>query len=89
MLWAERSDGEGALLDHGRFVAAWDARGAPPLVATADNHAMTETPSDVAVAEEARLVWKWLDDPAVRIVDSSRPLLHTLRRPVRLERLAG
>lgn len=89
MVWAERADGEGALIDHGRFVAAWSQRGAPPLIGSATEISTTDTPASVALAEEARIVWKWLDDPMVRIADSSRPLAHAIRRPVALERLAG
>jgi DNA polymerase-3 subunit epsilon len=89
LIWAERSDGVGALVDHGRFVASWRVGGAPPLTTYLGEHPGSDTPGDVALAEEARLVWRWLDDPEVRIVDTTRPLTQPLHRPVRLERLAG
>jgi DNA polymerase-3 subunit epsilon len=89
VVWAERSDGEGALIDHGRFVAAWEPGGAPPLLPAVKGLDPTDTPGSVALAQEARLAWKWLDDPGVRIVDSSYPLAHAIRRPIQLERLAG
>ncbi len=89
LIWAHRSDGVGAFIDHGRFVAAWSGNGAPPLAHDPGEHETTDTPTDVALAEEARLVWRWLDDPEVRIVDSTHPFAHSIHRPIRLERLAG
>lgn len=88
LIWAQRSDGDGALVDHGRFVAAWHGGSLTPLP-TAGAGEPADTPESVALAEEARLVWKWLDDPTVRIVDSTNPLIHPLHRATPLERLAG
>lgn len=70
MLWAETTDGEGVLIDRGRLSACWPAGAQAPLIsmAASEGDAMTVPPS-VAIAEEARLIWKWLNRPGVRIVD--------------------
>lgn len=90
LLWAEDSQGDSLLAQEGRLVAAWGPGEQAPLdVAT---HSATSThlvPPTVAAAEEARLIWKWLDRPGVRIIESTNPLA-TSRHPVpNLTSLAG
>ncbi len=70
---AESAEGDGALIDRGRLVAAW-RREAPPLPQIIDSQETPQVPPTVAAAEEARLVWRWLTGPGVQIVDATGPL---------------
>lgn len=79
-LWAEDSNGDGVAIRHGRLVASWNARSQPPLVAAEDPPAdPAQTPASVREAEEAHLIWRWLDREGVAIVQSTG----TLSLPVR------
>lgn len=70
MLWAENAAGEGVAVDSGRLTACWAAGSQPPLTPqTHDADFASQVPESVAVAEEARLIWKWLNQPDVRVVD--------------------
>jgi DNA polymerase-3 subunit epsilon len=82
LLWAQDAAGESVLVDGGLLVAAWSGHEQPPL-ATASNAGANQhlVPPSVAAAEEARLIWKWLDRPGVRIIESSRPFAFP-RHPV-------
>ena len=76
-LWAENRDGEGALFEQGRLVAAWQAGGQAPLLEpspVADDKPDTQTPWSVAEADEAQLIWRWLLRPGVRVIESTGPL---------------
>jgi DNA polymerase-3 subunit epsilon len=90
LLWAEDSDGDSLLAEDGRLIAAWGRDEQPPLeTATSSRGTSHHVPPTVAAAEEARLIWKWLDRPGVRIIESTNPLA-TSRHPVpNLESLAG
>ena len=90
MLWAEDGAGDSILIENGRLVASWTTPDQPPLGASrAGPPSPHHVPESVAVAEEARLLWRWLDRPDVRIVETTRPLA-TPRRPVPvLSSLAG
>ena len=90
LLWAEDSSGDSVLVEGGRLIAAWGPDDQPPLTTTAAVAASPHlVPETVALAEEAHLIWKWLDRPDVRIVESTHPLA-TSRHPVpRLTSLAG
>ena len=89
-LWAVDSSGDSVLVEGGRLIAAWGPGDQPPLTTTAAAAASPHlVPETVALAEEAHLIWKWLDRPDVRIVESTHPLA-TSRHPVpRLTSLAG
>jgi DNA polymerase-3 subunit epsilon len=89
LLWAE-DDAESVLIENGRLVASWTHGDQPPLSTTAvANESPHHVPDTVATAEEARLIWKWLSRPGVRIVESGNPLA-TSRYPVpALTTLAG
>jgi hypothetical protein len=69
---AEGSDGSRALIDHGRLVATWRLDRSPPLRPAPDvagpRH---EVPDSVEVAEEADLVWRWLANGEVRLVEAT------------------
>ncbi len=70
-VWAEGADGSGAAVERGRLVAAW--KGDQPLIAAPDatDSPLPEVPLSVGEAEEAHLVWKWLNAPATRLLDVS------------------
>ncbi len=88
LLWAETLSGDGALVEQGRFVAAWSGNEQPPLLAPVDlDPEPPQTPPTVAAAEEAQLIWKWLDSYDPRIIDSSGPLSLPVRRVPSLDRL--
>ncbi len=89
-LWAEDSQGESLLAEEGRLIAAWGPNEQPPLEVSQSSRTVTHhVPPTVAAAEEARLIWKWLDRPGVHIVESTNPLA-TSRHPVpSLRSLAG
>jgi len=89
LLWAEDAAGDSALIDHGRLAASWGAADAAPLLpAAATETAYATLPPDVARAEEARLVWRWLDRPGVHLIESSRPLTMPRRQVPTLRTLA-
>jgi DNA polymerase-3 subunit epsilon len=73
-IWAEDRDGNGALIDCGRLIGAWNSGGSPPLVPKPSLNEVTAVPRSVADADEARLIWKWLDRDGVEIIDSSGAL---------------
>ena len=90
LLWAEDHKGDSVLVEHGRLVAAWGSDEQAPLSTTAAAAASPHlVPETVAAAEEAGLIWRWLNRPGVRIIESSNPLA-TSRHPVpELNSLAG
>jgi DNA polymerase-3 subunit epsilon len=73
-VWAEDRDGNGALVERGRLIGAWNPGGSPPLVPSASPKDLASVPRSVADAEEAGLIWKWLDRAGVEIIDSSGAL---------------
>lgn len=75
------------LIEQGRLVATWPAEGQAPLLQPNPGTAAAQTPASVSDAEEAHLIWRWLLQPGVRVVDSTGPLA-VPRHPVpELERL--
>jgi DNA polymerase-3 subunit epsilon len=90
LLWAEDQTGDSILVENGKLLSALTAGEQPPLATTVATPLSPHlVPESVAEAEEARLIWKWLDRPDVRIVESTNPLT-TSRYPVRsLSSLAG
>jgi DNA polymerase-3 subunit epsilon len=78
--WAEDGEGNGVVVQDGCLAAAWNTRTPLPLVAA---RGPAEDPPSVAgsvqAAEEAHLVWRWLDRNGVVIVQSTG----TLSLPVR------
>lgn len=83
-LWAEGPDGEGLMVERGKLLSSWNRGEGPPLsTTTMAAGAVSQVPASIAEAEEARLLWRWLDRPGVRIVDSDAPLafpLHPVRK---------
>jgi len=90
LLWAEDLDGDSTLVENGRLIGSWSIPEQPPLGATTATVAsVCDVPESVVDAEEARLLWRWLDRPGVRIVETTRPLASP-RHPVPvLSSLAG
>jgi DNA polymerase-3 subunit epsilon len=89
-VWAESEDGEGAFVQHGRLAAAWRAPDPTPLFRLdAVEHTPTQVPPSVALAEEARLVWRWLAGGSVHVVDATGPLVMPAAAVPPLETLAG
>jgi DNA polymerase III subunit epsilon len=82
---AEGRDGSRALVDHGRLVATWRLDRSPPLRPAPDvtGHRQ-EVPESVEVAEEADLVWRWLTNDGVRLVDATGIFSLPLRRATQL-----
>jgi DNA polymerase-3 subunit epsilon len=90
MLWAEDNKGDSVLIENGRLVSAWRSPGSPPLMRiTEQDIAADPVPPSVAVAEEAHLLWRWLERPGVRIVDAGQPLALPAIPVPRLDSLAG
>jgi hypothetical protein len=75
LLWAIAPDGAGAVIERGRLVATW--QGDTPLVAAPmdDGAPFPETPPTVGDAEEAHLVWQWLNRPGTMLLDATAPLI--------------
>jgi DNA polymerase-3 subunit epsilon len=84
-IWAEDADGDGVLVDHGRMAVSWRRPQPAPLLPLDGALARSTVPPSVALAEEAQLVWRWLDRPTVRIVDIDRPLALPVARVAPLE----
>ena len=89
VVWAEDDGGTSLMIDSGRFAAAWNRPDPPPLTPVATDLPSPPTPATTTAAEELRLLWRWLDRPGVRIVDSTAPLAYPLRPVPPLSRLAG
>jgi hypothetical protein len=68
-LIVEDDRGRSLAIDHGRLVGTGTVH---PLRASLEGQveaAISEVPPSVEAAEEARLLWKWLDRDAARLVD--------------------
>lgn len=90
LLWAETAGGDGALIERGRLVAAWSGSEQPPLLAPADlEESAPQTPPTVALAEEAHLIWRWLERTDARVIDSTAPFSLPLHPVPALERLGA
>jgi DNA polymerase-3 subunit epsilon len=82
----ESDQGSHMLVDHGRLVSTWTT-GAPPQLRPAPE--MTEergfdVPQSVEAAEEASLIWKWMERTRLRLVDATGTLSLPSRPVVRL-----
>ena len=89
LLCAEHPEGGGALIDHGRLAAAWEAGARPPLLPLPEARAggLPEVPADAGDAEEADILWRWLGLPGIRLVEASGSLALPARPVERLERV--
>ncbi|MDJ0664079.1 MAG: DEDD exonuclease domain-containing protein [Acidimicrobiia bacterium] len=90
LLWAEDRSGDSVLVERGRLLASWSGTDQAPLATTAVTAPSPHlVPESVAAAEEARLIWRWLDRPEVRIIETTRPLAMPRHRIPVLSTLAG
>lgn len=81
-LWAEDETGDGVVVRHGRLVESWNARSSLPLVTAEDPAVQSpQVPGSVIVAEEADLIWRWLQREGVFIVQSTGTLSLPLTTP--------
>lgn len=88
-LWAVDASGDNALVEAGRLIASWGDADDPPLRRIGlESGPRLQVPDSFAAAEEAHLVWRWLDRPGVRIVDAEHPLVLPARPVPALTSLA-
>lgn len=74
-LWAQDREGDGVVVQDGRLAAAWNARTPLPLVAARDPAGdAPPVAGSVQAAEEAHLIWRWLDRDGVSVVQSTGTL---------------
>jgi len=83
------TEGDGALIERGRLVAAWSDATRPPLYGVDAAHGPTpSTPESMTDASEADLLWKWLSNPTISIVEASGEVDLGPTPVKRLERIA-
>jgi DNA polymerase-3 subunit epsilon len=87
-LWAADDAGDNVLVEAGRLGATWPGDAAPIRGLFSTEPATSQVPASVAVAEEAQLLWRWLNRPGVVIVDAERPLAVPCAPLERLTRIA-
>ena len=81
-IWAEHKNGDHSLISLGRHVGSWRGDTTPlPMHDERATLAVTEVPATVLESEEARLVWKWLSEPAVTITATSEKALLAVAVP--------
>lgn len=86
-LRVQGADG-GALIDRGRLVTAWPPGGQPPLLPHPADGPIEEVARTTVDADEAHLVWRWLQTGEVRLDDASAPLALPARPIAALTRIA-
>lgn len=81
----EHADGTVAVVDHGTLVETRRA-GSPPRLRTGRSEptSMPEVAPSVEAADEASLVWRWLDDSRVRMVECTGRFEYPSERVQRL-----
>ena len=85
VMTVEHEAGDGAMIEQGRLLAAWSNAQQPLVPAPAIPDAPPpEVPPSVADAEEAHLVWQWLQQPGMRLVDASGALALPARQVMKL-----
>ncbi|MGH8914518.1 MAG: GIY-YIG nuclease family protein, partial [Acidimicrobiia bacterium] len=82
----ENEDGGHVLVDQGRLVSTWASGATPPLRPAPDVEEATgfDVPASVAAAEEAGLIWRWMEGTRVRLVEATGSLSLPCRPVVRL-----
>ncbi len=74
-LWAVDGAGDNLALEAGRLTATWPDGSPPPIRGLhAGEPVVSQVPDSVALAEEADLLWRWLNRDGVGIVDIEEPL---------------
>ncbi len=84
----EGDDGSHVVLDHGHLVCSWSDGSPPPLCPASDGgeHRAAAVPDSVETAEEARLIWTWMQKTPLRIVEASGTLSLPTEPVARLHR---
>ncbi len=72
-------------VDHGRF--AGDTGALVDLASTGENQTAEPVPPDVGAAEEAGLIWRWLESGDLKLVGCTGVLAQPIRRIVDLQTL--
>jgi DNA polymerase-3 subunit epsilon len=82
----ESDDGSHVLVDHGRLISTWKAGSGPPLRPAPDigEGPGFDVPDSVETAEEARLIWRWMETRPVRLVDATGNFALPIRPVIRL-----
>ena len=77
LIRVESGEGDGATVERGRLLSAWNTTNGPTLASTETDpgEGWPQTPPSVLVAEEAHLIWQWLDRTDVRLLDATGPLM--------------
>ena len=70
-LVVERSNGDTAVVDQGRYVAGWNTGAQHALLPPPELVDLPPVPPTVAVGAEADLIWKWIDADDARIVETT------------------
>ena len=87
LLRVEGRDG-GALIDRGRLVMSWPSGDRPPLLPASGDGQPEEVARSTVDAEEAHLLWRWLEAPDVTLIEASAPLALPSRPVTALTRIA-
>jgi DNA polymerase-3 subunit epsilon len=90
VLWAADGNGDSVLIEAGRLVASWTHPAPPPLIPVVSSPPVAEqVPPSLSVAEEADILWRWLNRAGVRIIDTTQPMSLPVARVRRIETLAS
>ncbi len=88
-LWAVDPHGDNVALDSGRLASTWSGADPAPIRGLhAGPPPVTQVPGSVALAEEADILWRWLNRDGVTIVDIDEPLELPAHRLGRIALLA-
>jgi DNA polymerase-3 subunit epsilon len=88
-VWLEDDAGDGAIMENGKLVAAWNQSQSAPLFRISEpEEAPPSLPPSPGAAEEAWLLWRWLARPEVRIVDGYGGLALPVQPVRKLEEVA-
>jgi DNA polymerase-3 subunit epsilon len=69
---AETDDGSSVAVDHGRLSSTWKPGEGTPLVGLDPAISLeSEVPPSVEAAEEAHILWHWLENSHLRIVETT------------------
>ena len=83
----EDSSGRRTTLDHARFAEVSLHGTGQTSIALAGDTAWMPAPPNVAAAEEARLVWRWLESEPLKLLDCTGTFALPARRIVKLQTL--
>ncbi len=83
----EDSSGRRTTIDHGRFVEGSLGAASRHLVTLTGDTGQVPAPPNVAAAEEARIVWRWLASEPLKLLDCTGTFALPARRIVKLQTL--